>query len=113
MARKIFICILHTFILSLPRHISVYDNVPRFYPSRLFLEIWYQLTHVGVQVERLPSAAKPVARRHPYRVPCVDHEAGMVSQKGWVVVVIVPSSRPLVPACHYGAPGASIAAGEL
>jgi len=35
------------FILSLPRHISVYDKVPRSYPSRLFLEIWYHLTAKG------------------------------------------------------------------
>jgi len=38
---------LHLFILSLPRYNSVYDKVPRSYPSRLFLEIWYHLTGSG------------------------------------------------------------------
>ena len=43
------------FILSLPRHISIYDKVPRSYPlaSRLFLEILYHLTPTLIFLESL------------------------------------------------------------
>ena len=65
---------------------------------------------VVVQVERSPSADGPVAKRHPRRVRWVDDEAGVASQKAWVIEV-VSSSPPPVPAGHYNSPVASAAGG--
>jgi len=65
---------------------------------------------VVVQVDLSSSAGGTVAERRPGRVPWVDDEAGVASRKD-LVVEVISSSPPPVPAGHNGSPVASAAGG--
>jgi len=83
---------LHMFILSLPRHISVYDKVPWSYPSRLFLEIWYHLTVLSTCTVLLPSS--------PQLAPDCSSPAGTLL----LITVWYPTGcHQLAPYCYTSA----------
>jgi len=83
---------LRTFILSLPKHISVYDKVPWSYPSRLFLKIWYHLTVLSTCTVLLPSSP----RLAPY---CSSLAGTLLLITGWHPT----ACHRLAPYCHSSA----------